>query len=312
MLVPFLDSTGAPTDPTTPDTELSGDAGAFADCAEEVTTITGSNGMGYITLTGAETNYSMVALAFKVASGPKATLATFYPRNLPILGSGTLSAGSAGGGTLGTILHNALQGCFIRTTGGTGGGGTGGANNQARRIATYNNSTGAFTVIPNWETTPSTDTTYDILLPESAIIVGGVSPSLAVIPVLAGAVSHREVIFIQDATSPVGAGLTGLVFNSAGLTWYYKKDSAAASAVTIATMTVGTWGDSGFKEIDATHLPGFYEIGVPNDALAGVIATDMQLFGAVNMVPVCIKYIFDIVVNLDKWAGVVQSSHPGS
>jgi hypothetical protein len=37
--VPFLDADGDPTDPTTPDTEFSLDAGAFADCAEEVTTV---------------------------------------------------------------------------------------------------------------------------------------------------------------------------------------------------------------------------------------------------------------------------------
>ena len=170
LLVPYLDADGDPTDPTTPDTELSGDAGSFADCAEEVSTITGSNGMGYLTLSGAEMNYSLVALAAKVASGPKATLATLYPRNLPTLSSGTLSAGSAGGGTLGTILAYDITGCFIRTTGGTGGGGTGGANNQARRIATYTPSTGAFTVTPNWETTPDNTTTYDILLPEGVTI----------------------------------------------------------------------------------------------------------------------------------------------
>lgn len=168
--VPYLDADGDPTDPTTPDTEISQDGGAFADAAEEMTTVTGSNGMGYITLTGAETNNSMVGLAAKVASGPKATLGTFYPRNLAVVGSGTLSAGSAGGGTLGTLLAYDVTGCFIRTTGGTGGGGTGGANNQARRIITYNTSTGAFTVSPNWETTPDATTTYDVLLPEGVTL----------------------------------------------------------------------------------------------------------------------------------------------
>lgn len=166
LLVPFIASDGTPTDPTTPDTELSGDNGSFVDTAEEIATATGGNGMGLITLSGAETNYSAVGLAFKVASGPKPTLATLYPRALPILGSGTLSAGSAGGGTLGTVLMYDLTGCFIRSTGGTAGGGTGGANNQARRMITYNSSTGAFTVAPNWEVTPDNTTTYDVLLPE--------------------------------------------------------------------------------------------------------------------------------------------------
>ena len=98
LAVPYLDADGDPTDPTTPDTEVSQDGGAFADAAEEVTTISGSNGLGYITLTGAEMNNSIVGVCAKVASGPKATIATLYPRVLASVGTGTLSAGSAGGG----------------------------------------------------------------------------------------------------------------------------------------------------------------------------------------------------------------------
>lgn len=165
--VPYLDADGDPTDPTTPDTEVSLDGGAYADCAEEVTTITGSNGSGYITLTGAETNGALVFVAAKVASGPKATLATLYPRDLPIIESGTAQAGSASSLTLasGGPAYD-VTGCILRTTGGTGGGGVGGANNQARRIVAYDPSTKVATVRPNWETTPDATTTYDLLLPD--------------------------------------------------------------------------------------------------------------------------------------------------
>lgn len=165
----FVVSAGTLTDPTTPDTEYSVDGGAsFADTAEEITT-GGGNGAGYLTLTGAELDNPSVILAFKSANCVT-RLRTLRPRNLAIVGSGTLSAGSAGGGTLGTLLAYDVTGCFVRTTGGTGGGGTGGANNQARRIITYNTSTGAFTVSPNWETTPDNTTTYDVLLPEGVTI----------------------------------------------------------------------------------------------------------------------------------------------
>ncbi len=165
VLVPYLDADGDPTDPTTPDTEFSLDAGAFADTAEEVTTISGTNGIGYITATGAETNGSALALAFKVASGPKATLMTLYPRVLPTLESGTAQAGASGTITLAATAGDAdLSGCIVKTTGGTGGGGTGGANNQARIITAYNTSTKVATVVPNWETNPSSDTTYEILM----------------------------------------------------------------------------------------------------------------------------------------------------
>lgn len=175
VLVPYLDADGDPLDPTTPDTEKSIDGAAFADCTEEVTTITGTNGTGYITLTGDEMNGSAIALAFKVASGPKATLMTLYPRVLPILFSGTATAGAAGTITLSAtappLVDKQIIGCIIRTTGGTGGaGGSGSLGNQARVITDYVASTRVATVSPDWETNPSSDTTYEVLLTEMSLI----------------------------------------------------------------------------------------------------------------------------------------------
>lgn len=179
VLVPYLDADGDPTDPTTPDTEVSTDAGSFADAAEEVSTITGSNGCGYITLTGAEMNGSAVAVAFKVASGPKATLMTLYPRVLPVLHNGTAQAGASGTITLASTAPTYdISGRIVRTTGGTGGGGTGGANNQARVITAYNASTKVATVVPNWETTPDNTTTYDILMTEIGPSVPGIADGI--------------------------------------------------------------------------------------------------------------------------------------
>lgn len=171
--IPYLDADGDPTDPTTPDTERSIDAAAYADCTEEVTTITGSNGSGYITLTGDEMNGSLIMVAAKVASGPKATLATLYPRVLPIIYSGTASAGAAGSITLATdvpAIADILIGCIVRTTGGTGGGGgSGSLGNQARVITDFTTGRVA-SVAPNWETTPDATTTYEIFLAEAAAL----------------------------------------------------------------------------------------------------------------------------------------------
>jgi len=166
IAIPYLDADGDPTDPTTPDTEISKDAGSFADCTEEVSTITGSNGMGYITLTSSEMDASLVCLAAKVASGPKATLAMLQPRILPVLHNGTAQAGANTSITLAsTAPAYDLIGCIVRTTGGTGGGSGG---NQARVITAYDTSTKVATISPAWETNPSSDTTYDILLTDMA------------------------------------------------------------------------------------------------------------------------------------------------
>ena len=173
--VPYLDADGDPTDPTTPDTERSIDGAAFADCTEEVSTITGSNGSGYITLTGDEMNGSLIEVAAKVASGPKATLIHLYPRVLAVLFSGTATAGAAGSITLSAtnppLVDDLIKGCIIRTTGGTGGGGGSGSQNNQGRICTgFVASTRVASVAPNFETSPSSDTTYEVLLTDAALI----------------------------------------------------------------------------------------------------------------------------------------------
>lgn len=107
-----------------------------------------------------------------------------------------------------------------------------------------------------------------------------------------GTTSKRLVIFAQDVTSTSGSGLTGLTHSSSGLTWYwYSETSGTSSAVTLAGQTLGTWTSGGFVEIDSTHIPGFYEIGVPNTLLTGTTPTwiTMQLAGATNLLPVNIE-----------------------
>lgn len=224
ILIPYLDADGDPTDPTTPDTELSKDDGSAADAAEEVASP--KNSVAMLTLTGAETDCSCLSLAGKAASGPKTTLATIYPAVLASVGTGTLSAGSAGGGTLGTLLAYDVTGCFIQTTGGTGGGGTGGANNQARKIVTYNTGTGAFTVTPNWETTPSTDTTYTVLLPKGVTL--GMLKTLN--PATAGRTLVVDSAGLADANmvkgGPTGSGVAVPAALITNLTTIYNTDYA--------------------------------------------------------------------------------------
>ena len=105
--------------------------------------------------------------------------------------------------------------------------------------------------------------------------------------------SKRILIFIGDSTSGAEAGLTGLAWNSSGLKWTVAREddgNAAGTAVTLATMTRGTWATGGFVEKDSTLMPGFYEIGIPNAMLAsGSQWAVMELHGATNMIPVKIE-----------------------
>ncbi len=109
-------------------------------------------------------------------------------------------------------------------------------------------------------------------------------------------------IFIQDSSSTTGAGLTGLVFNSAGLTAYYMLPRAAAVSITLATQTVtGAYSSGGFKEIDSSNAPGWYRLDLPNAAVASGGFVGLHLKGATNMAPLPIE------IQLTGWDPLVGS-----
>lgn len=108
---------------------------------------------------------------------------------------------------------------------------------------------------------------------------------------VAGATSEIWQIFIRDSSSTTGGGLTGLTNASAGLTAYYHRDTdTTATAISLVSMTVGTFTSSGFKEIDATNMPGWYQFCPPNAAIAaGAKSCAFHLKGATNMAPLPIE-----------------------
>ncbi len=115
--------------------------------------------------------------------------------------------------------------------------------------------------------------------------------------------SKRIRIYIQDSTSTTGGGLTGLVYNSAGLTCYYFRDGdTSATAVSLVTATLGTFTSGGFKEVSAANMPGVYEIGIPNAVLSVGGSAQMVLKGATNMVPRPVEIELDAVDYQDATA----------
>ncbi len=125
---------------------------------------------------------------------------------------------------------------------------------------------------------------------------------------LAGATSEIWQIFVRDSSSTTGAGLAGLVFNSASLTAYYHRDTdTTATAITLVTMTVGTFTSSGFKEIDATNMPGWYQFCPPNASIAsGAKSCAFHLKGATNMAPLPIEVQL-VAVNPDSATAFMTS-----
>ncbi len=105
--------------------------------------------------------------------------------------------------------------------------------------------------------------------------------------------SRTEYIFIQNSSVSTGAGLTGLVFNSAGLTADYCVERGARTNITLVTQTpTGAYSSGGFCAVDGTNMPGLYRFDVPNNVfnVAGTDKAVIILKGATNMAPVVLEY----------------------
>lgn len=86
-------------------------------------------------------------------------------------------------------------------------------------------------------------------------------------PVTRAATSKSFFIYMSG---PTGLAVTGLAFNTTGLIASYAGSLLARVAITLADLAAITtaWASGGFKEVDATNMPGWYRIDVPNAALA--------------------------------------------
>lgn len=105
----------------------------------------------------------------------------------------------------------------------------------------------------------------------------------------AGATSQTIYVEILDSTSTSGARKTGLAFNTSGLTAYYVRNGGSATAITLATLAAANsaYSSGGFKEVDATNMPGIYRLDLPDAAVAaGVSDVVVTLRGATGMVQV--------------------------
>jgi hypothetical protein len=92
-------------------------------------------------------------------------------------------------------------------------------------------------------------------------------------------------VFIEDTRVEDGSGLTGLVFNSSGLSAYYiVAGDSGETAISLVTTTLGSHTDGGFVLIDDTNMPGWYELQIPDACVAaGFQSCSIILKGAAYM-----------------------------
>lgn len=101
-----------------------------------------------------------------------------------------------------------------------------------------------------------------------------------------GTTSQSLYFEFLDTTSTTGGRKTGLAFNTASLTAYYVRNQGSATAITLATLAAANsaWSSGGFKEVDATNMPGLYRLDVPDAAFAtGADSVVITVKGATGM-----------------------------
>ena len=125
-------------------------------------------------------------------------------------------------------------------------------------------------------------------------------------------------VFIQDSSSTVGAGLTGLLFSSAGLACkYINAGGTLSGAITLEDITtLGTYQaptlntNIRFKEVNsASPSQGVYEIHVHNDWMnltGGSLV--IMLAGATNMAQFRLEIDLQADVNMTHVAGTTQTA----
>ncbi|RWO29578.1 MAG: hypothetical protein EOS10_22295 [Mesorhizobium sp.] len=116
-----------------------------------------------------------------------------------------------------------------------------------------------------------------------------------------GAAGQSIYFDVLDSASSTGGRKTGLVFNTASLTAYYVRNQNTATAITLATLAAANtaWSSGGFKEVDATNMPGIYRLDVPDAAFAtGADSVAITIKGASGMVQA--SYDIQLVDNVES------------
>ncbi len=131
---------------------------------------------------------------------------------------------------------------------------------------------------------------------------------MAKLSINGGSTSVTLNIWCQDSSSTTGQGLSGLVFNTSGLTAYYALPAATPVAITLATLASATaaFSSGGFFELDSVHMKGLYRFDIPNAAIASGRFSTIYFYGATNLAP-CVLEI-DLQANVGAINGVSASA----
>ena len=106
-----------------------------------------------------------------------------------------------------------------------------------------------------------------------------------------GLTSQSIDLFVNDTSSTVGAGLSGLLYNSAGIQAAYRIGaSGTVTSFSLVSQTVGAaWVSGGFVEVDPSLMKGVYRLDLPNVVSGTEAFVTVYLSGAANMGPIVLR-----------------------
>lgn len=127
---------------------------------------------------------------------------------------------------------------------------------------------------------------------------------------------HR--VFIQDSSSTIGAGLAGLTSASTGMiistianneataTVYTVAASNVETITTLGTYAAPTASKCRFKEVDATNMPGVYELQFADARYSVASSNQLQVMisGATNAAPCLFEVQLDTNTPADVYARI--------
>lgn len=255
---PILDADGdLVTGAASLDSEVSKNGDTFADCTNEATEIATSSGFYYLLLTATEMTADVVTVIVKTGTaGAKTTPLVLYPKKLPAIRSGTSQGGATGSITLdasASAVDDAYNGCLVV--------GTLDATVEARIITDYVGSTKVASVTPNWVTTPDSDDTFIIYLPDGVQVpttnviawlgAAAATPSVAGVP-------EVDLTHVAGSTTNVSALATNVdaILTDTGTTLQGELDGIQADTEDIQSRLPAALTAGGNIKADALAVSG--------------------------------------------------------
>lgn len=113
-----------------------------------------------------------------------------------------------------------------------------------------------------------------------------------------GTVSQILQLYAQDASVSTGAGLANVFASNVTYSWFRSNQNGVSTAAAGSTATLGIFSSGAWKQIDSTNAKGWYQFGLPNDALLSGDSVGIHIY--VSSGPLTIMAPLPVEIELTK------------